>query len=84
MVQTSRVEPPASGFWSPSYSNIKTSLFTQHRRQNLQANGETTLCSQELLKRFTEFYRKEKREEGNRGNWEERRESQKGREQSKQ
>ena len=84
MVQTSGVESLASGFRSPSYSNIKTSLSAQHRRQNPWVNGETTLHSQDHLKRFTELYRKEKREVGDRGDWEEKRESQKGREQSKQ
>ena len=34
MVQNSGVAPSASGFQSPSYRSIKTSLSTQHRRQN--------------------------------------------------
>lgn len=84
MVQTSGVESPDSAFRSPSYSNIKTSLSTQRRRQNPQVNGEKTLHSQEHPKRLTELYGKEKREVGDRGDWEEKRESQKGREQSKQ
>ena len=40
------------------------------------------LHSQEYPERFTELYREEKREEGDRGDQEEKRESQKGREQS--
>ena len=34
VVQSSGVEPPASRFWSPSYGNIKSFPFIQHRRQN--------------------------------------------------
>ena len=62
MVQSSGVEPPASGFWSPFYSSFKTFLSTQHRRQKPQVNGKTTLYSQEHLKRFTEFYKEKRRE----------------------
>lgn len=34
MIQSSGAELPASGFWSPSCSNLKTTLSTLHRRQN--------------------------------------------------
>ena len=43
---------------------------------------ETVLHSQKHPERFTELYREEKREEGDKGDQEEKRESQKGREQS--
>ena len=43
---------------------------------------ETVLHSQKHPERFTELYREEKMEEGDRGDQEEKRESQKGREQS--
>jgi len=43
---------------------------------------ETVLHSQKHPERFTELYREEKREEEDRGDQEEKRESQKGREQS--
>ena len=63
MVHSSEVEPPASGFWSPSYSSFETSLSTQPQRQKPSVNGETTLYSQEHPKSFTEFYREDKRGE---------------------
>ena len=50
MVQSFGVEPPASGFWSPCYSSIKTSLSTQHRTQKLSVTSKTTLHSQELYR----------------------------------
>ena len=34
MIQSSGAELPASGFWPPSFSNLKTTLSTLHRRQN--------------------------------------------------
>ena len=49
-----------------------------------RVNGETTLHSQEYPERFTELYREEMREEGDRSDHEEKRESQKWREQSSQ
>ena len=65
MVQSSGVEPPASGFWSVSYSSIKTSLCTHHRKQNPYVNGETTLTARNT-QRDSQNYAK-KREEGDRG-----------------
>ena len=67
-----------------SYDSIKSSLLTQHRRQNPLVSGEIILCIKEQSKRFTELYRGDKREEGDRGDQEEKRKSQKGREQSNQ
>ena len=34
MIQSSGAELPAFGFWPPSFSNLKTTLSTLHRRQN--------------------------------------------------
>ena len=63
----SGVEPPASGFQSSSYSSLKTSPSIQHRRENRQVSGETTLHNQEYPERFTELYREEKSKERDRG-----------------
>ena len=63
---------------------------TRRRRGGVK-RGETSLVSSlsvlhspEHPERFTELYREEKREEGDRGNQEEKRGSQKGRDQSSQ
>ena len=42
MIQSSAAELPASGFWSPSFSNFKTTLLTLHRRQKKHVSGEIT------------------------------------------
>ena len=49
-----------------------------------QVNGETILHNEGHPERFTELQGEEKREEGDRGDQEEKRGSQKGREQSSQ
>ena len=64
MVHSSEVEPPASGFWSPSYSSFKTSLFTQPQRQKPSVNGETTLYSQEHPEFHRVLQRRQERREG--------------------
>ena len=64
------------------HSSLKTSPSTQHRRYIPRFIDETILHSQKHPERFTELYREEKMEEGDRGDQEEKRESQKGREQS--
>ena len=59
MVYSSGVEPPASGFWFSSFSGLRISPSTQHRRQNPLLNGETTLYCQEHPEKFTELYRED-------------------------
>ena len=77
MFSSIEVKPPASGFHSYSYRSLKTSPPIQHRRQDPQVNGETTLHSQEHPERFTELSREEKGEGGDTGDLGEKKESQK-------
>ena len=63
MVQSSGVEPPASGFWSMSYSSIKTSLCTHHRKQNPFVNAEITLTARNTQMDSQNYAKKRERKE---------------------
>ena len=65
------VNPPDSGFHSNSYSSLSTSPFIQHGWYNILINGETILHSKGHPEKSTDLHGEEKREEGNRGNQEE-------------
>ena len=66
-------KPPASGFQSYSYSSLKTSPFisTDDKTSRLMVK---ILHSEGHPEGFTELHGEEKREEGDRGDWEEKRE----------
>ena len=72
-------KPPASGFQSYSYSSLKTSSSIEHKWWNIKVNGEKILHSEGHPERFTELHGEEKREEGDRGDQEEKRGCQKRR-----
>ena len=67
MIQSSGSELPASGFWSPSFSNLA-------QKTKPHVHDETT-PHPEPSKRFTVLYREKKREELDRYDEEEKRKS---------
>ena len=64
-------KPPASGFQSYSYSSLKTS-------PSIQVNGEKILHNEGHPEKFTVLHGEEKREQGDRGDQEEKRTVKKG------
>ena len=78
------LKPPDSGFQSYSYSSLKTSLSIQHKCYNILVNDEKILHSEGHPERFTELHGEKKREEGDRGDQEEKRGNQKGIQQASQ
>ena len=74
-------KPPAFGFQSYSYSNLKLlhPYSTDDKTSRLMENRFSTVKAHP--ERFAELHGKEKREEGDRGDQEENRGSQKGRDQ---
>ena len=76
--------PLASVFQSYSCNSLKASPSIQHQWQNILVNGEKILHSEGHPERFTKLHEEEEREEGYRGDQEEKRRNQKEREQASQ
>ena len=77
-------KPPASGFQSYSYSSLKTFFFHTAMMIKTSRLMVQRLFTMRDTQRFTELHGEEKREEGDRGDQEEKRGDQKGRELSSQ